>query len=157
METASNRIDNSTASAYESIRRIIIEKKLSPGSKINQSKLAKQLKVSRTPIVKALHILETQGLVDTIPGKGFYVHILSIQELLDLFILREALDTLVISELTETIANDQIEQLEEVFKDFDLSLADMDELSYWKSDQKFHNLLLSFSNNNLAKKINEKK
>jgi len=149
------RINNLTQKVYENIRRMILEKKISPGSKINQSELSAQLKVSRTPIVKALHILEMQGLVDSVPEKGFYVHSLSIKELLDLFIIREAIDALLAFELTKTINNEQIKQLENILKKFEEALSKGDELSYWRLDQEFHNLMLSFSNNDLAKKINE--
>jgi len=93
-------LDNkNTLSAYNQIKKLIIEKKIQPGEKINQNALAKQLKISRTPIVKALHKLETQGLVDNIPDKGFYVHKLSILEWFDLIVLREALDRIVINEI----------------------------------------------------------
>jgi DNA-binding GntR family transcriptional regulator len=152
---ASAKIDRTTAKVYENIRNLIIEKKLAPSSKINQSMLAKAFNVSRTPIVKALHKLETQGLVDNIPKKGFKIHQLSILELMDLFALREALDTIIISELTETITDEQIKQLEAVFSDFNGLPADIDDSRYWQCDKIFHSLLLHFSSNKLAKKVDE--
>jgi len=151
----SSKIDHTTARIYANLRTLIIEKKLTPGSKINQNVLAKTFNVSRTPIVKALHKLETQGLVDNIPKKGFKVHRISILELLDLFALREALDTIIISELTETITDEQIQQLEEVFCDFEGLTAEIDESRYWQCDKTFHSLLLNFSTNELAKKVDD--
>jgi len=151
-------LDNkNTLSAYNQIKKLIIEKKIQPGEKINQNALAKQLKISRTPIVKALHKLETQGLVDNIPDKGFYVHKLSILEWFDLIVLREALDRIVINEITESITDEQLEKLEEVFnklKEYSYKNED-DYKMYWKLNQEFHNLIISFSKNNLAKTINE--
>jgi DNA-binding GntR family transcriptional regulator len=153
--TGSSKIDRSTAAVYENLRSLISEKRFAPGSKINQSKLATQFQVSRTPVVKALHKLETQGLVDNVPRRGFFVHQLSILELLDLFALREALDTIIISELTETISEEQIKELEAVFQCFDEGTNSIDESQYWECDKVFHRLLLRISTNNLAKKIDE--
>lgn len=146
--------DRSTAWLCEELRKAIIERRLAPGSRINQSKLARSWNVSRTPIVNALHKLETQGLVDSVPRKGFYVHKLSILELLDLFALREALDTIIVAELTETISEQQLAQLTKVFESFDGSVDGIEAHAYWKADRTFHTLLLRFSTNNLAKKIN---
>ena len=154
IRATSQHIDRSTARVYESLRALIIEKKLTPGGKINQSEVAKQLSVSRTPVVKALHMLESQGLVDNIPNRGFFVHRLSILELMDLFALREAIDTIIIAELTETITDEQIRQIEDILNSID-SGDQIDESRYWEFDKVFHNLLLGFSTNNLARKVDE--
>ncbi len=133
-----------------------MQKKLPPGSKINQSGISRELNVSRTPVVKALHKLETQGLVDNIPGRGFYVHHLSIKELLDLFALREALETIVITDIVDKISIEQIKELKKVFEPFinvEWSTAVIE--NYWKADQIFHNYLIDLCENDFVKKIND--
>lgn len=148
--------ERTTAYVYENIKRQIIDKKLPPGEKINQQRIATELGVSRTPVVKALHKLESQGLVDNIHDKGFSVHRLSIKELLDLFSIREALDTMMVSELIESITDRQIESLEAVFTDFfERDPASINESEYWKRDQRFHRQMLDFCHNNLAKRIDD--
>jgi DNA-binding GntR family transcriptional regulator len=149
------KTNNTTRRIYEDLLNLIVEKELAPGSKINQNRLAERLRSSRTPIVKALHKLETQGLVDSIPDRGFYVHELSVLELVELWTLREALDSIVILELVETITPAQIEQIEEALGNFERSAADIDEACYRKADKLFHKLLLQFSRNLLVKKIND--
>jgi len=148
--------ERTTAFVYETIKRQIIDKKFPPGEKINQQRIATELGVSRTPVVKALHKLESQGLVDNIHDKGFYVHRLSIKELLDLFSIREALDTMMVSELIESITDRQIESLEAVFKDFwERDPASINELEYWACDQQFHKQMLDFCHNTLAKRVDD--
>ena len=149
------KASNTTKENYEQILRLIVEKQLPPGSKINQNKIAKQLRSSRTPIVKALHRLEAQGLVDNIPNRGFFVHELSMLELLELFTLREALDSIVVFELVETITPEQMKQIENLIGRFENAAEQSDEELYKKCDQAFHKLLLDLSQNNLVKKINE--
>jgi len=146
---------NTTASVYQALLKKLVNKELSPGSKINQQALTKEFNTSRTPIVKALHKLEMQGLVENDPNKGFYVHKLNIRELLDLWVLREALDTIIVLEITETIDQEKIQRLENVFKDFTGGSKELSLEAYRKADQKFHGLMFEFSENVLAKKVNE--
>jgi len=146
---------NTTKRIYEKILHLIVEKQLPSGGKINQNKLANQLRSSRTPVVKALHLLEAQGLVDSITDRGFFVHELSMLELLELFTLREALDSIIVFELIETITPEQIQQLDDLIAVFERTAEQADEEDYRKCDQDFHRLLLEFSRNTLVKRINE--
>lgn len=147
--------DSSTASAYKAIRQMIVEQKLPPGSKFNQVKLAQDLGISRTPVVKALHKLEAEGLVDSIPQKGFFVHQLTVTELLELFSLREALDTIILNGIAERITNEEIDHLNGILEPFGNDWTPEMIREYWLADQVFHNTLMELSNNELAKKVNE--
>jgi len=147
--------DNSTASAYKAIRQMIVEQKLTPGSKFNQVKLSQDLGISRTPVVKALHKLEAEGLVDNIPQKGFFVHQLTVTELLELFSLREALDTIILNGIADTITAEQIDHLNSILEPFGDDWSPEIMGRYWLADQIFHNTLMELSNNELAKKVND--
>jgi len=147
--------DNSTASAYKAIRQMIVEQKLIPGSKFNQVKLAEELGISRTPVVKALHKLEAEGLVDNIPQKGFFVHQLTVSELLELFSLREALDTIILNGIVANITVEQLDHLDSIIEPFGEEWTPEIMGDYWLADQAFHNTLMEFSNNSLAKKVND--
>lgn len=146
---------NTTAIVYQALLKKLINKEFPSGKKINQQALAKELNASRTPIVKALHKLETQGLVEHNPNKGFYVHKLNVRELLDLWVLREALDTMIAMELTYTLDREQIQRLEDIFKEFADGSKEVSIEDYRKADQEFHGLMFEFSENELAKRVNE--
>lgn len=146
---------NSTAWAYKEIRQMIVQQKMTPGSKFNQVKLAEELGISRTPVIKALHKLEAEGLVDNVPQKGFTVHQLTVSELLELFSLREALDTIIINSLLDNITKQQIDTLEEILKPFGNEWTPATIEQYWLADQTFHNTMMDLSDNVLAKKVND--
>ena len=57
----------------EYIRDKIIKMEYKPGDKIVELKIAKELKVSQSPIREAIRILEKNRLVKLIPRKGAYV------------------------------------------------------------------------------------
>jgi len=136
------------------IRGWILENKIEPGKKINQIKIAEELKVSRTPIVKALHKLATEGLVDNIPQRGFFVHQITLKELHELFILRESLEKIIICDIVERLTKKEIRDLEMFFIEFTKVNA-IDVKKYSLKDQQFHTKLFELSNNSLVKKINE--
>ncbi|MCX6624057.1 MAG: GntR family transcriptional regulator [Acidobacteria bacterium] len=55
------------------IEEAILSGKLRPGERLNESHLARQLKVSRAPIREALQQLHEKGLAMNTPRKGMYV------------------------------------------------------------------------------------
>lgn len=59
------------------IQQAIISGKFRPGERLNESKLARQYKVSRIPVREALLQLHEQGLVMNSPRRGMFVTLLS--------------------------------------------------------------------------------
>ncbi|MBN1673094.1 MAG: GntR family transcriptional regulator [Kiritimatiellae bacterium] len=137
--------------AYEAITGLIFSRALPAGEKINQTDLAKRLKLSRTPVEKALHKLETHGLVRNIPQKGFYVHGLTVKELLNLFSLREALEAMVVEDIVDTITDEQLDRLAKLTEPFEKAKDG----EYWKADVRFHFFLLDICGNAFARKIED--
>jgi DNA-binding GntR family transcriptional regulator len=58
---------------YDHLRNEILCNRIPAGTRLVEGRLAKQINVSRTPIREALHILEMEGLVESIPRVGYRV------------------------------------------------------------------------------------
>jgi DNA-binding GntR family transcriptional regulator len=58
---------------YDYLRNEILSNRIPAGTRLVEGRLAKQINVSRTPIREALHILEMEGLVESIPRVGYRV------------------------------------------------------------------------------------
>jgi DNA-binding GntR family transcriptional regulator len=58
---------------YDYLRNEIFSNRIPAGTRLVEGRLAKQINVSRTPIREALHILEMEGLVESIPRVGYRV------------------------------------------------------------------------------------
>ena len=86
--------ENLDQKAYTILKNLIIERKLLPGEKIPQEKLARELGISRTPLVGALKFLEQEKLVESVPRRGFFVRLFSKEEMASIFELREVLEPL---------------------------------------------------------------
>ena len=63
--------------AYQIIKERLINCIYEPGSFINESQLATDLGLSRTPVREAINRLESEGLVKVMPKKGFSCQIFS--------------------------------------------------------------------------------
>lgn len=142
-----------TSKIYEEIRNRIITRQIVSDIKINQNHLAKELNVSRTPVVKALHILSSEGLVDNIPNKGFYLHKNTLQETADLFALRQCIEMVASESVAEMADMKDIKALRDIFADF-INTDKIDYDAYYAADSLFHTRLIELSQNNLLLRIN---
>lgn len=86
--------------AYRGIRRLLYYKELVPGQKIPYRELAERLNMSPTPIIQALKWLEIEGFVHHEPNRGYYITPFSLQEVEEIYEVREILEP---SLLPETI------------------------------------------------------
>jgi DNA-binding GntR family transcriptional regulator len=78
--------------AYEAIRRWILRGELAPEAPLSETQLAVQLELSRTPVREALKRLEHEGLVRSFPHRGTFVTAVSVQDILEIYQIREELE-----------------------------------------------------------------
>lgn len=81
------------AYAYEKLRSMLLELELAPGTPLAETELSAKLGVSRTPIREALGRLAREGLVRQYPGRGAFVSEISVPDIVELYQMREALES----------------------------------------------------------------
>ena len=79
--------------AYQHLQSLIMTNKLSYQKIYSETKLAKELGISRTPFRDAIHRLAQEGYIDIIPSKGFTLHQLTKKDVDETFQVRSALET----------------------------------------------------------------
>ena len=79
--------------AYDGIRNMLTGGELSPGQRLSQSRLARQLNCSPMPVVEAMRRLESEGLLVKQARKQARVRELSHEDLEGLYLLREAIES----------------------------------------------------------------
>jgi DNA-binding GntR family transcriptional regulator len=77
----------------ERIRSSIIDGTLAPGSQLNEVELASSFGVSRGPVREALQRLIQEGLLRSEPHRGVFVPVLADEDVDDVYLAREALET----------------------------------------------------------------
>ena len=78
--------------AYAALRDDIIEWRLLPGTVLGEVEQSERLGVSRTPLREALGRLTAEGLTTTAGGRGVVVTDVSLEDIDELFELRETLE-----------------------------------------------------------------
>jgi DNA-binding GntR family transcriptional regulator len=86
----------------ERIRANIIGGVLAPGSQLNEVELAESFGVSRGPVREALQRLIQEGLLRSEPHRGVFVPVMSAQDIQDIYLAREALETAAVRRITAT-------------------------------------------------------
>ena len=85
-------IESASEEAYLELRRRIMGGKYPPGAFLSNQGLAVEFALSRTPVRDALRRLEAEGLVVIVPRSGANVREFAAEEIIDLDILRSALE-----------------------------------------------------------------
>lgn len=74
------------------LRHLILSGHYGPGERLNELNLAKDLKISRSPIREAIQVLAGEGLVRAVPGRGAYVASFDRESVTQLCEVRQALE-----------------------------------------------------------------
>jgi DNA-binding GntR family transcriptional regulator len=143
--------DELGAQAYKKVRSMIILKKLLPGQKIVQDKLADSLGISRTPLRSALQMLEAENLIESVPRKGVIVKEFSDKEIIELYDCRIALEGTAASLFTRIATDTEIARLAGLFQPFLKSSIDPNK--YQIADSNFHDSIIQACGNSFLSRL----
>ena len=139
---------------YAELKRMIVENELQPGEKLLQEKLSAQLGVSRTPLLKALQMLECEYLVSSKPRRGLYVRRISIRELANVFECRCVLEGLAAKLACSLLTDKIVEEMYALFRPFNqFGFQDIDFEAYNRVDRQFHDTIMDLNTNDLLKRM----
>jgi DNA-binding GntR family transcriptional regulator len=96
----------------EAVRQRIFDGEYAPGARLNISDLAQKFGASPVPVREALRNLEAEGLVKFHANRGVVVRELLLDEVRELFLIREPLESLAATEVTRIIKPSEIGSLE---------------------------------------------
>ena len=78
--------------AYNYIKNLILSHKLDANTLYSETKLSKELGISRTPMREALQCLSQDGYITVIPSKGFRIRQLSQKDMKETIQIRCAIE-----------------------------------------------------------------
>jgi len=147
---------SSTARIAASITAAIVERRLMPGTKLAEQKLADIFAVSRTLVRQALNQLSRDRLVTLTPARGAYVAEPSVEEARQVFELRKMLESAMLVALCERVTPAQIKQLRAHLKQEAEAIARTDVPGRTRLLADFHVLLArQFGNEVLAQMLSD--
>jgi DNA-binding GntR family transcriptional regulator len=102
--------------ALDRIETAIMKGDLAPGTRISEVSLARTFGISRGPLREAIRRLEGRGLLERVPHVGSRVITLSVEDLLEVFDVREALEGMACRLAAERMSDDEIAAVEMVLE-----------------------------------------
>lgn len=124
------------------LRRAILARELLPNQPIRQDSVARGLGVSRVPLREALKILEAEGQVVYRPHRGYTVAELSLTDLLEVYRLRELLESEAAALAVERYGAPELERVEQEHRAV-VDAAERDDLvEMIAANRRFHFALL---------------
>jgi len=139
---------NSLANVVQTeIERMILDGELASGAKLTESTLADQLGVSRGPVREAFRMLEEAGLVRTEKNRGVFVRDVPIEEALEIFEVRAAMDLYVGRKVAQSASAAQVRELRQLVDAMDQAVKAGNARDYHRFNLSFHDRLLELAGN----------
>ena len=102
---------SSVDSIYQTVRAMAAAFEFKPEERINESDLSKQLGISRTPLREALNRLVAEGLLTAQEGRGFFCRSLVPEQVVELYELRQAIETETVKRAVERATDEELHEL----------------------------------------------
>ena len=133
--------------AYQWLKKKIITLEYDMGKILVEQDLCKELGMRRTPVREALQQLSSEGLVNVIPRKGYFVSNVNFWEFENLLDARIMLETHVVRKLSGKISAVQVAALRDLFSNVDELVAQLDIDALLKIERDFHQGLVTLLDN----------
>jgi len=135
------------------LRDAIITGQIAQGTKLSETKLAKELDVSRGPLREAIRRLEGMKLIRYVPQQGARVVTLNRELILQIYDTREALESKAVALAASKMTSKEIDQLH---REIDAQSKQMRENSGAfvpaESDYRFHEMIVYGSKNKVIER-----
>jgi DNA-binding GntR family transcriptional regulator len=141
----------------EEIREQVIDEilsgRLAPGTRIVETRLAKQFGVSQAPVREALRDLALFGFVVCSPFRSTYVREISTEDLLKSYPVRAALESVAAREAATTIDDETLTLLEGHIADMRCAAEINDHRAHVDSDFAFHHTIIKAAGNDMLEHV----
>ena len=129
----------------ELLRQRIFNRELTPGSWIDELKLAEEYGISRTPLREALKVLAAEGLVTMKVRRGAYVTEVSDVDLADIYHLLALLESDAVAVVASKATAAQVSELQTLHKELEKAVTRPER--FFEINESFHMRLLEIANN----------
>ena len=132
---------------HAELEKMILSGRLAPGEKLTELTIATKLGISRGPLREAFRMLEEAGLVRITKNRGVFVRDIPVEEAVEIFDLRAAMDELVGRKLAENITPPQLKEIRGMVDAMEKAVKTKDTYHYHLLNLKFHDRLVELAGN----------
>jgi DNA-binding GntR family transcriptional regulator len=131
----------------ERLRQRIFTHELTPGTWIDEQKLAEQYGISRTPLREALKVLASEGVVELKPRRGCYVTEISRQDMDDIFPLMAMLEGRCALDAVRRAKPADLRRLKAIHERLEVAAKGGQIDAFFEANQEFHRMIQELANN----------
>ena len=121
--------------AFQSLRQTLRDGGIKADRLYTEIEFADLLGISRTPVREALKALVNDGVMTSVPKRGYHLRRFSEFEIDEMFALREKIESLVMTTLAEDPSKEKLEPLKDIL---DRQAADISGATIFALDEQFH-------------------
>jgi DNA-binding GntR family transcriptional regulator len=135
--------------AYHELRERIVDLRLPPGSMLNEHALAADLGLGRMPVREAIARLVTDRFIIVLPRRGTVVAPLGLEDVLDMFDAREAIECGVAHIVATRATAEDLATLRRLVDAADRARDGTDHAAYLSDDHEIHRFCVHMVRNTL--------
>lgn len=135
--------------AYDLLLERILDLRIPPGAVVNEAQLAVEIGLGRMPVREALARLAGDRLITVMPRRGTVVTALSLDEVLDLFEAREALECAIARIAARRARDEDLSALRRLITSADDARDHAQALRFLQDDHEIHSALVTMAGNPL--------
>jgi DNA-binding GntR family transcriptional regulator len=130
---------------YDYLREQLLSGEIPPHQHLIEAKIAEEIGTSRTPVREALHSLELEGLIESVPRVGYMVRPISEQEVEEICEIRTVIEGLAGNWAMEKARDQLAAELEKNISLSEEKVSKGDVRSFVEMDAQFHEIVSKFS------------
>lgn len=128
------------------IKDQILTGELNPGDRIVETRLAKDLGISQTPVREALRELQGEGIIHIVPNKGPMVCTMNMKDVFEIYSLRSVIEGLAIRLATQWATDEEVAELETIYNEMKEKLYDESVIYLMDDSHRIHDQIMKMSN-----------
>lgn len=126
---------------YRYLREEILRGRITPTQRLVEARVAQQIGTSRTPVREAMHLLEREGFLESVPRVGYRVKAITRQELRELRSIRFVNESLAIRWAMKRITPEEVWALEDNLHQAALAIQEGRHTDFVELAAEFHGKL----------------
>jgi DNA-binding GntR family transcriptional regulator len=130
---------------YDHLREQLLDGEIPPLQHLVEARIAKEIGTSRTPIREALHSLELEGLIESIPRVGYVVKAIKEDEVEEICEIRAAIEEVGARWAMEKAPQKLIAELRKNISNSEEKAAQGDPKAFVELDAQFHEIIARLS------------
>lgn len=132
---------------YQTLRHMILDMALAPGTRFTETQVAEHFQVSRTPVREALQRLEVENQITIRPKQGCFVRAVDLKQIRDYYDVRVAIELLAVERACTHMSDAALQALAAAWNPQHLAFGNAADDTLKQAEEDFHIALAQGSGN----------